>query len=228
MKLSISMTRKEILFGWVYLLLSMFLLPSLIVLGNTRLSDPFSETELNIFYFFFNFLCVVLIFHRFLGKSFKTALQSIWRCLRFAALGFILYYAAALLVSNFIFWLDPDFANVNDSAISELSKEHYTLLSFCTVFLVPVTEETFYRGLLFQPLQAKSRVLAYLVSALVFAAIHITGYIGLYDFTTLLLCYIQYLPAGIALCFAYEKADTIVAPILMHIAINQIGMSAMR
>ncbi len=228
MKLSISTTRKEMLLGWVYLLLSMFILPSLIALGNLRLADPFSETQLNIFYFFLNFLCVTVIFHRFLGSSVKTAFRSPWRCLRFAALGFVLYYAAMMLVSGIILRLNPDFGNVNDAVIGELSQEHYKLFSFCTVFLVPVTEETLYRGLLFQGLHRKSRLLAYLASTLVFAAIHVIGYIGLYDFTTLLLCYIQYLPAGIALCFAYEKADTIVAPILMHIAINQIGMSAMR
>ena len=66
------------------------------------------------------------------------------------------------------------------------------------------------------------------MSSLVFASIHVIGYIGLFDWQTLCLCLAQYLPAGIALAWAYEKADTIVAPILMHITINQIGMLAMR
>ena len=99
---------------------------------------------------------------------------------------------------------------------------------FARFFWFPSPKKPYTGGCSFRDCTEKSRLLAYLASTLVFAAIHVIGYIGLYDFTTLLLCYIQYLPAGIALCFAYEKADTIAAPILMHIAINQIGMSAMR
>ncbi len=228
MKLSISMTRRETLLGWSYLLLSMFVLPSLLAFGNTLLPTPLSEAQLNIVYFFLNFLCVVLIFRRFLLTSVKVLFRTPWRCLRYAALGFVLYYGAMLLVSNIILRIYPDFSNVNDAAIGQMSQENYALMAFCTVFLVPVTEETFYRGLFFQRLQRKSRFWAYLISTLVFAAIHVMGYIGFYDFKTLLLCFIQYLPAGIALNWAYEKADTIAAPILMHITINQIGMSAMR
>ena len=228
MKLSISMTRKETLLGWSYLLLSMFVLPSLLTLGSTLLPTPLSEAQLNIVYFFLNFLCVVLIFRRFLLASVKVLFRTPWRCLRYAALGFVLYYGAMLLISNIIVRIYPDFSNVNDATIGQMSQENYALMAFCTVFLVPITEETFYRGLFFQGLQRKSRFLAYLISTLVFAAIHVMGYIGLYDFKTLLLCFIQYLPAGIALNWAYEKADTIAAPILMHITINQIGISAMR
>jgi len=93
---------------------------------------------------------------------------------------------------------------------------------------ITITEETLYRGLLFQGLQRKNRALAYLVSVSVFAWIHVMGYVGQFDWRTLLLCFVQYLPAGIILALAYEKTDTIITPILIHIAVNQIGMSAMR
>ena len=54
------------------------------------------------------------------------------------------------------------------------------------------------------------------------------GYIGSADLITLCLCFMQYLPAGITLAWAYEKADTIAAPMLIHIMINLIGTTAMR
>ena len=228
MNLSISMSPKETLLGWGYWLLSMFLLPSYLVLGNTLLPVSLSETQLNILYFFLNFIVVSLLFRRFLAASFGALFRAPWRCLRFAALGFALYYVAMMLISNIILRIYPDFFNVNDAAIGQMSQEHFTLMAICTVFLVPVTEEVFYRGLFFQGLQQRSRPAAYLISALVFAGIHIIGYIGLYDLKTLALCFLQYLPAGIALNWAYEKADTIAAPILIHITINQIGISAMR
>lgn len=228
MKLSISMTRRETVFGWVYLFINLFVLPVLLNMGNQLLAAPLSETDLNLLYFALNFLFVLVIFHRFLGKSLVLALQYPWRCLRFAALGFALYYIAGIAVSRVITYLQPEFVNVNDSAIMDMTREQYTLMSIATVFLVPITEETLFRGLLFRGLQEKHRLLAYAVSALVFGSIHVVGYVGLYDWLTLLLCFLQYLPAGLALAWAYEKTDTIVTPILIHITVNQIGVSALR
>ena len=97
-----------------------------------------------------------------------------------------------------------------------------------TVLLVPVAEEALYRGLLFQGFQRKSRLLAYCLSTLIFAGLHVVGYIGSADLITLCLCFAQYLPAGITLAWAYEKADTIAAPMLMHMIINLIGTTAAR
>ncbi len=228
MNLSVTMTRKETLFGWTYMALSILFLPILIGLIGSLLPIPLSESQANILYFFLNFIFVVVIFHRFLAASFRTAFRNPWRCLRFAALGLLLYWVATVLLSLLINRFYPAFANVNDAAIAQMSQENYTLIAFCTVFLVPVAEETFHRGLVFRMLHSRSRWLAYLISTVLFSMIHIVGYIGFFDFTTLLICFIQYLPAGVALAFSYEKADTIIAPILIHIAVNQYGMSAMR
>ncbi len=228
MKLSISMTRRETVFGWVYLFINLFVLPVLLNMGNQLLAAPLSEAELNLVYFALNFLLVLVIFRRFLGKSLALALKTPWRCLRFAALGFFLYYIAMMAVSRVVTYLQPEFVNVNDSAIMDMTREQYTLMSIATVFLVPITEETLFRGLLFRGLQEKNRVLAYIVSTVVFGGIHVVSYVGLYDWLTLLLCFLQYLPAGIALAWAYEKTDTILTPMLIHMTVNQIGVSAMR
>lgn len=228
MKLSISMTRKETLLGWSYLLISIFVLPFILVFFNVFLEKPLSETVINLLFLWINFGVVTIIFHHFLLSSVKTALSAPLRCLRSAALGLGLYFSLSLLIARVIIAFFPDFSNVNDNAIMGLFQEHPAMMAFTTVVLVPITEESLYRGLFFQGLQRKSRILAYYVSTFVFAAIHIAGYIGLYDPITLLLCFVQYLPAGITLALAYENADTIVAPILMHIMINLIGTYVMR
>ena len=93
------------------------------------------------------------------------------------------------------------------------------------VILVPLVEEVLYRGLIFRNLYRSSQVAAYLVSMAAFAAIHVLAYIGSESVTTLVLCFLQYLPAGLCLAYAYRKSDTILAPILMHIAINQVALS---
>jgi len=228
MKLSISMTRRQTLLGWSYLLLSMFVLPTVLVAANLLLEKPLSETVINLIYFALNFLVIAVIFRRFLLDSVKAAQAAPWRCLQFTVLGLALYFVAMNLLSRGILLIDPDFSNVNDQSIAQLTQEHYPLMVLATVFLVPVTEETLYRGLLFQGLQRKNRLLAYLLSVFVFAGIHIMSYIGMFDFLTLLLCFAQYLPAGIFLAWAYERSDTIVTPMLMHIVINLIGIAAMR
>ena len=58
--------------------------------------------------------------------------------------------------------------------------------------------------------------------------IHVMGYIGQFDWLTLVLCFLQYIPAGLWLAWAYEKSDSIFAPMLIHTAINAIGIYAMR
>ena len=228
MKLSISMTRRETILGWSYLLFSMFFLPLALVLLNEFLQNPLSETEINLIYLGLNFVAVAVIFRRFLTDSVMAAWRTPWRCLRFALFGFVLYYLFSLVIAGVILWISPDFSNVNDDAVINLFEEHKTLMSITTILLVPITEETLYRGLLFQGFQRKSRLFAYCLSTIVFASIHVMGYIGLYDALTLGLCFVQYLPAGIAMAWAYEKSDTIVAPFLIHITINQIGTSVMR
>ena len=85
-----------------------------------------------------------------------------------------------------------------------------------------------YRGLIFRNLYGKSRWAAYIVSILAFAVIHIIGYIGRYSALELLMAFLQYLPAGLCLAWAYTKADTIFAPILIHAAINFLSIHALR
>ena len=96
-----------------------------------------------------------------------------------------------------------------------------------TVLLAPLAEECFIRGLIFQGLHRKNRWAAYALSTLAFCCLHIYGYIGAYPPLTLVLCALDYVPAGIALAWSYEKADTIFAPILMHCLINALAFQAL-
>lgn len=220
--MTISMTYRQRLLGWSYLAFSLFVLPSLLAL------IPLSAAVVNIAYFCINFLCTAAIFHRFLWYSLKDAYARRWLCLRTAVYGFALYYGAMLLIGWLILLISPGFSNINDNAIASMTQEQGTLMTLCTVFFVPVFEETMHRGLLFGSLRSKSRLLAYCTSTLMFAAIHVVGYIGAADTLTLALCYVQYLPAGLALAWAYEKADNIFAPILIHMTVNQIGLAILR
>jgi len=228
MKLSISMTRNEVRFGWAFFLFQLLILPSLLVTVNQMLNRPLSVAALNFSLFAINFLCTTVIFHRFLLASGRRALALPFRCLRMAFFGLLLYYAGIFLVSFLINSLRPDFANANDANILELTQENYPLMAVGIILLAPITEELLYRGLIFHGLHSKSRMAAYAVSTLAFAAIHVVSYVGTLDWGLLGLSFVQYLPAGLSLAWAYEKSDTIWAPILMHITINQISITFMR
>ena len=222
------MTKHEQLRGGIYLLLSMFLLPTLFPYCVGLLLPDIDGTTLNFLYFSTNFLCVVAILWKFLCASLEQLGQRPVRLFVSVLLGLMSYFTLNYFVSGLIFQLRPDFFNVNDSSIAALAQQNYTLMAAGAVLLVPLVEECLYRGVVFSIFSGKSVALAYAVSTLLFSMVHVLSYIGRYDAVTLLLCALQYIPAGICLSWTYRKADNIFAPILVHATINAIGIFSVR
>ena len=127
--LTISMTNRETRFGWICLLVQLFCLPSLLSLGNQLLAAPLSESLINFLYFTLSFCLILLVYHRFLFDSLKHALQNVWRTLRYAFFGFLLYKIGTYLLSIVIYACMPDFFNVNDSSIAGMGSEYFGLPS---------------------------------------------------------------------------------------------------
>ena len=195
------------------------------MLCNSLLPKPLGYTQLNIVAFVINFVAVAVIFRRFLWHGLIVACGNLWNTIKTAFLAFCVYYVCNILVNMFILRVMPSFYNVNDSAIGEMTAQSRVWMTLCVVLLVPVVEETLYRGVLFGRLYTKNQWFGYIASVAIFAAIHVIGYVGSYSTTQLLLCFLQYLPAGVALAWAYAKAETIWASILMHMVVNLIGMT---
>ncbi len=203
-------------------------LPALLIALNGLLPAPVSESMLNCIYYLFSFAAAVIIFRKFLWRNLRSAMKSPFFLLKTAFLGVLLYFGGNYLISCLSHLLIPTFHNVNDQNVAGMVQQQPALLSVCVVLLVPITEELLYRGLLFGVLHRKNPALGYAVSTLVFCAIHVVGYIGAAPLPLLILNFLQYIPAGLALAWAYRKADSIWAPILMHITVNQIGILSMR
>ena len=227
-KLSVSFTRYEKLLGWIYLPLQMLVIPSVLVLLNIFAGSVLDETQLNFVFFCLNFLMLTVIFHRFLLESAKVSLGSVWQTVSSALLGYAIYMAGSYVLSIIILLFEPEFFNVNDSNIAVLAEGTFFLTAFATIFLVPVAEELLYRGLLFAAIYDRSRVLAYVLTTVCFSLLHVISYIGLYEPKMLILSLLQYIPASLALAWAYARADSIWAPILLHMLVNAMGMTAMR
>ena len=226
--LTVSTTKHETIFGWLYLAFQLVALPGLLSWANEQMGHNLSEAELNFTFFVINFIAVLLIFNKYLSRSFTQALQHPSYFIQAVILGFVAYYACTWCVNKLFAWIAPGYTNANDASIAALSRGNFFLMAIGTVILVPPVEECFYRGLIFRNLYSVSRVGAYLVSMAIFSCIHIVGYIGSYSPWQLILCFLQYLPAGLCLAWSYTKSDTIFAPIVIHALVNAWAIGLLR
>lgn len=223
-----SLSSSETLSGIVYLALQLFVLPSILYWINSKTGNTLNDAEINFVFYLINFMAMLVIFHNFLGSSARQASQHPIQLCQAVILGLAGYYACSFCTMQIINLLSPGYANYNDEAIFAMRRGNSFLMLISTVVLVPPFEECMYRGLIFRNLYSKNKWVAYIVSILIFAVIHILGYIGKYSPLELAMAVLQYLPAGLCLAWSYAKADTIFAPIFMHAAINYITIHMTR
>lgn len=224
--LPVSLTKKQQNLGWFWWAFQLLLLPLLLNEGNRFLAAPLSDAKLNFLFFCLNFAGITLILWNFLRVSCGHGLRHFFRTLQSAFFGLVLYYLAKGVLNFVTIRLFPDYINLNDNSLLTLIQEEPTLLSIAIIFLVPVAEELLYRGVIFGSIHGKSVFLAYAVSATVFSLIHFIGYLP--DPLTFIISFVLYLPAGVCLAWAYQRSGSILAPILMHITINQMGLQILR
>ena len=219
-----AMSRVEWIGGLIYLPLYTFGLFWILALVFRALGRTPTALQANLIYFLTNFVVVSLLFHRWLIASLSVVTRHFWSFLQAAVLGFLFYYALNWLLGMLLIFLELVVPNPNDAYLSELAVGNFRLIAIATVLLAPLVEETLFRGLIFGNLHRKSRLAAYLLSTLLFAALHVWQYVGQVGWSATFLCAVQYLPAGVALGWTYEKSGTIWAPILVHCLINAVAM----
>ena len=220
MTFSAPLSKKELKYGLVYLGISLILIPLLLALL------PLREGQMNGLYYLINFTVITLILRRFLLENFKIAINQLFPVLYYGALGYLGYEAFGRVLTVVTLNIDPEFLNINDQSIYAMLQEDFLIMAIGTVLLAPVAEECFFRGLIFRGMYDRNPVFAYVLSMVMFSAIHVAGYLGTVTTLQFLLCFIQYLPAGYCLCFAYRHSGTIVSPILLHTFINALGIAS--
>lgn len=202
---------------------------ALLARGLRFLSDYFglglTSLQLNLCYFVINCAVVWIIFHRFLLRSLRDI--RFWELVQALILGFVLHYAGSILLSRILQLLQLEVVIYNNQTILELASQNHTVMLICSLLIAPVVEETLVRGLVFGTIRRKSRIIAYAASILFFAFLHIWQYWSSHDPGSVALAALPYVPAGIALGWTYEKANTIWAPILLHAIINAIAFGLM-
>ena len=199
-----SLSRAEAIAGWCYLPFYLVLLSAGIQYLAAALHVSLTALTINIIYFSINLLFVLLVFRNFLLQRFFGS--GFWNFVQALILGFALYYAGTWAVQALEHLLAGQVTIYNNVTVNELIFENrYVMLAVSVVF---------------GTIRPASRVLAYIVSALLFTLMHNWQYFGLYPALSILLSCLPYIPASVALAWVYEKGGTIWAPITLHALIN--------
>ncbi len=214
--------------GFRYCLFACVFLPSVLNLVLGMFQQELHILAVNMAYFCVNFAVLTIVFRRFLKESFLQFLEKWGKLLLTAAGCLFVYLLITFLMGRLISHYFPEFSNQNDGGIVKMTENSYFLTFFATVFLVPVAEECMYRASIFGGLYSRNRLLAYVFSTILFSLAHIDGFFGLVDSQILLISFLQYIPAGIILATAYDLSGSIFAPIFIHMAVNALGMLALR
>ncbi len=214
------MTKREMTFGWGWLAVQMLVLPSLV----SSIAAPWGSAAVNFSYHLVSLLAVTVIFHRYLKQELRQFTAGFKKVLPVIAVSLTVYYVAGEVLLCLITAIDPGFRNVNDDSIAVLRQGNLALTAVMTVALAPVSEECLFRGLIFGCARKHNRWAAYAISAAAFGTLHVMGYVGSFGAVQLLLCFVQYLPAGLVLAAAMEKTNSIVTAMCIHATINAVSM----
>lgn len=222
--LPIQLQPGEIRWGLRYLLFELVFLGNLLSMLLPLIRRGISSAELAAVYYAVNLIAVIWIFRQFFLSSLRYSLRHWGRALLTTLFALAVYLLLFRLLNRIL----PDFSNPNDTQIQGNFEENRFLTALGAILLVPLAEETLFRGLIFGILHGKSRILAYGISTIAFCMIHVSGYAHSSPPMFLLLSIIQYIPAGLTLAWAYEFSGSIYAPILMHTLINTIATLDLR
>ena len=223
-----SMTRLEIICGVIYLPIYLIGLSLGLNLVFGLLNVHPTDVTANLWYFALNFLFLALMFRRWLLASLPTGRWKFWPFLQAVVLGFALYYALTWL-QGFVFELfSLSSSSPNDTYVDSLINAKFTAMAISIVVLAPFTEEILFRGVIFGNLRRLHPLVAYIISVVLFAVIHVASYLPQIGWNAAILSAIGYFPGGIALAWTYSKADSIWASMTLHAILNGIGVGLLQ
>lgn len=222
------MQKSERILGFVYIAIHMFLLPWLLKYMYTNvlrhMNVVLTSANVDLIYYVISFVFVLIFLFRFLRASFSDLFNNLLGSLQAVVLAYLAYYVIVNLVFYLLSFVLTDMASPNTQEIIKQMKLDKNVMILVAVLLAPIVEETLFRGVLFGTIRRKSRVLAYIVTALVFSVYHLWQFfVGGFEWS-MLLYLLQYVPASLALCWCYERSSSIWSPIVLHAAINFISV----
>ena len=211
----------------VYLVVLPFVTDPLFRLIGKLLDTTVSATVQSIIYYYVLFAVTLIVFHKFIARTSRNFADNLGVACRNMLLGLIALYGLNELVYRLSAVVISNRTNLNDTTISAQIQDAPRVTLLIIVFLAPFIEEVLFRGLVFGNLKSKSRVVAYLVSCLLFALLHVWQFAVVQQDMTYFLLMVQYLVPGAVLAWAYESSGTLWTSIGLHAVANALSAWAM-
>lgn len=222
------LSNKLYIFGLIYWGFQELFLPAIVFYLMLMLGMQPDDVMLNFLYMTINLTVMVCLFAPVLKHDFRQLVQHPGSIFKYFGLGLAKYVGASTVTNLITMLLLPDFSNMNDATVGHLLDNQPLMMFVAIVILAPISEELLYRGVIYGCIRQKSKIAAYIVSASIFSLIHLISYISMADLPTLVISFIQYLPAGVALAYSYEKSGTLLCPIMIHMVANLLATTATR
>ena len=221
------MRRGERILLLIYLPIHIFAMPALLALLMTHMGIEYTEITLNFLYYAAGAVLVFLIARRFLRAEFDPLCDNWMKVLLSVLEGYLIMTAMALILSAVKLGVGLDGANPNNSSVQSMLGSQFGKMFTLTVLLAPLVEEPIFRGAIFSGIRVKNRIWAYIITILLFGLYHVWQYAYISGDYKYLIYVIDYIPATFALCWTYDRTDTIWSPIALHMLINAVSLTAL-
>jgi len=194
-------TPRVVMGSLIYLFCHIFIVPILIVLIAEAFGFAVPEAWLNFITFAIAAICLTVFMRKYLRESLIPLRRHGAKTLRDLIIGYIaiilLNIVVAIVIGILVYALGiPSPQNENQEAVVAMLNTDMWLMIAIAVVLAPIVEELIFRGVIFAPLRERSRFLAYVISALAFALMHVLVTL-LFSFTPVaFLVMLVYVPSG--------------------------------
>lgn len=213
-----QMTRSKCIRGWIFFLLYLLVFPYMNSwVQYMLLSEGESmAAEGAVFYYLFLFALCLLLFWSFLHHDFLDLLDWLPENCISVLVGLVF---CSVLYTLFQLIPFPVTDVIPLQYRAEFSMAPWATLVLLLV-LIPVVEETMFRGVVFGSLRSFSVPLAYVVTISIYALSMVWRYAtDLHDFRYLLLA-IRYLPMAAAYTWCYDNGGSVWACVVLHALVN--------
>jgi membrane protease YdiL (CAAX protease family) len=227
-KASAYMTSGELIAGVIFFVIYLAVLPfaadPVFDLIAKLLGTGISDALRNAIYYYALFAVTLIIFHNFISRTSRQAMDRVGDVCKNVLLGTVVMYGLNELVFRLTNLVMTNRTNLNDTTISAQIEDAPRTTLLIIIFIAPFVEEVLFRGLVFGNLKGKYRVAAYVVSCLLFAALHVWQFAVVSREMTYFLLMVQYLVPGLVLAWMYERSGTLWASIVLHMAVNALAV----
>ena len=216
------LSKKQAIAVFAWLPVHVFLLPLLATALYRR--GLLDSIWAQLFVYAVGAVYMILVLLRFLRRDFDALCDRPLRVLLLIFGGYWAIFFGETLIFLLFEKLSIAGSGENNEAVTAMIRENLGPTAAMAVFLAPFVEEPLFRAGFFGCLRRKSRLAAYVVSALLFGLYHVWSE-ALYD-PSQLLYLLEYLPSGLALAYVYERSDSVWGCIFLHMLCNGVSVLA--